>query len=402
MLPESGLLTDDTYTNLYFGFSFHLPMSIHGHRLMLPLSSPGEHALLAMGFQDDRRYGTLEVTAGGNSAEYDQRITPDQAQQREDQIARSKPGAPKSLDYAPAPIKFKRKDKRGGEVHATQYSARIRDYDVRFTVQTNDKAFLDKARQAIEEVKIFCTDDTGRFFTPDGKPYIPRGTATDGPTIPTAVVDEAIGNHPAERTIPPGEVVDGRFRMPQLDFSYALPGGWLPDPRPPAPDDEGAGDTLAERLLDLWNSCARDVLDANSATNSAARLQLRVLDQACLGLPAPASISDSFGSESLGRYLQMLGRFGNIKSNRLVESGGRLFSVYEGTVPAGPPTRNLEQRDAEVIAVTRYGKLLFAWSWSAPTMSELQQSPSSPAQFGTSAPIAVGPAMLTWRTTSRP
>ena len=96
MLPESGLLTDDTYTNLYFGFSFHLPLSIHGHRLMLPLSAPGEHALFAMGFQDNRRYGTLEVTAGGNSAEYDQKITPGQAQQREGDIARSKAGAPKS------------------------------------------------------------------------------------------------------------------------------------------------------------------------------------------------------------------------------------------------------------------------------------------------------------------
>jgi len=402
LLPESGLLTDDTYTNLYFGFSFHLPMSIHGHRLMLPLSSPGEHALLAMGFQDDRRYGTLEVTAGGNSAEYDQRITPDQAQQREDQIARSKPGARNRLDYAPAPLKVKRTDKHSGERRATQYLARIKDYDVRFTIQTNDKAFLDKARQGIEDVKIFCTDDTGRFFTPDGKPYIPHGVATSGPTIPTAIVDEAIGNHPAEQTIPPGRFADGKFRMPQSDFSYALPAGWVPDTRPPAPDDEGAGDTLAERLLDLWHSCARNVLDANPATNGAARLQLRVLDQACFGLPAPASITDSVGSESLGRYLQMLGRFGEITSNRLVEFGGRLFSVYEGTVPAPPPTSNLEQRDAEVIAITRYGKLLFAWCWTAPTMSELMQVPGAQVQFGSSPPITIGPAMLTWRTTSRP
>ena len=60
-----------------------------------------------------------------------------------------------------------------------------------------------------------------------------------------------------------------------------------------------------------------------------------MLDQACFGLPAPASVTDSFGSESLGRYLQMLGRFGKIKSDRLVESGGRLFSVYEATVAGG-------------------------------------------------------------------
>lgn len=402
LLPESGLLTDDAYTNLYFGFSFHLPMSIHGHRLMLPLSAPGEHALFAMGFQNNEHYGTLKVTADGNSAEYDQRITPNQAERREEEIARSKPGAAKSLEFTPTPIKLKRSDKRAGEVHATQFSARIKDYNVRFTIQTNDKAFLDKARESVEDVRIFCTDDDGRFATPDGRPYVPRGAATNGPTIPTAIVDEAIGNHPAERTIPAGAVAGGRFRMPELDFSYTLPAGWSSDPRPPAPDDEGAGDTLAERLLELWKSCARNVLDANSSGNGRARLQLRVLDQACFGLPAPASVTDSFGSESLGRYLQMLGRFGKIKSDRLVEAEGRLFSVYEGTVAAGAPAGNLEQRDAEIIAVTRYGKLLFAWCWSAPTMSELIQVPNSPAQFGTGPPVAIAPARLTGQTTSRP
>ena len=67
LLPESGLLTDDTYTNLYFGFSFHLPIPLHGHRLMLPIRLPGEHALLAIGFQDGQHYGTLVVIAGGTA-----------------------------------------------------------------------------------------------------------------------------------------------------------------------------------------------------------------------------------------------------------------------------------------------------------------------------------------------
>ncbi len=401
LLPESGRLTDDTYTSLFFGFSFHLPMSIHGHRLMLPLRAPGEHALFAMGFQDNRRYGTLEVTAGGNSAEYDQRITPGQAQQHRDQIASSKPGAAKRLDYMPVPFKLKRKDKRAGEVQGTRFTAQIRGYIVSFTIQTNDKAFLEKARQSIEDIRIFCTDDNGRFFTPDGKPYVARGAATNGPTIPTAIVDEAIGNHPAERTIPPGTVVGGKFRIPQLDFSYTLAAGWTPDQRPPAPEDEGAGDTLAERLIDLWKSCARNVLTVVPA-KGAARLQLRVLDQACFGLPAPASVTDTLAAESLGRYLEMLGRFGQIKSDRVVELGGRLFSVYEGTIPAGNSADKLEQRNAEVIAITRYGKLLFAWCWSAPTLSELMQIPSSPAQFGNIQPITIGPGGLTSRSSSRP
>jgi hypothetical protein len=98
----------------------------------------------------------------------------------------------------------------------------------------------------------------------------------------------------------------------------------------------------------------------------------------------------------------MLGRFGKIKTDRLVESGGRVFAVYEATVLAERSPGNLEQRDAEAIAITRYGKLLFAWCWSAPTMSELMQIPNSHAQFGSGPPIVIGPAMLTLRSSSRP
>jgi hypothetical protein len=119
---------------------------------------------------------------------------------------------------------------------------------------------------------------------------------------------------------------------------------------------------------------------------------LRVLDQTCFGLPAPAALTDSLGSESLGQYLQMLGHFGQIKSNRLMQPGGRLFAMYDGTVAEGPPVSHLSQRDAEVIQITRYGKLLFAWCWSAPTTSDLGKIPVSQATFGSGAPIALRPA----------
>lgn len=134
----------------------------------------------------------------------------------------------------------------------------------------------------------------------------------------------------------------------------------------------------------------------------AARMQLWVLDQVCFGLPAPASITDTLAAESLGRYLEMLGRFGQIKSDRVLEIDDRLFSVYEGTIAAGNSTDKLEQRNAEVIAVTRYGKLLFVWCWSAPTLSELVHVPSSPAQFRSGPPITIGPGGFTSRSSSRP
>src|SRR6516164_8936892 len=62
-IPESGHLTNNSYANTYFGFVMELPLAVEGHRIMLPLMPPGQHALLALGFQDKRHSGTLLITA---------------------------------------------------------------------------------------------------------------------------------------------------------------------------------------------------------------------------------------------------------------------------------------------------------------------------------------------------
>jgi len=401
LLPESGLLTDDTYTNLFFGISLRLPLPVHGHRLMLPIRVPGEHALLALGLQDGQRYGTFEITAVGNDDADDNNITPEQARRREDELARGKPGASSRLEYTPPPLKLKRVDKHAGQVHGTQFTAHLRNFTLQFTIQTNDKPFLEKARQAVEDLRVFCSDDEGRLFTTDGKPYVLHGVVSNGPTIPTAIVDEALRKHPAQETIPTGTVSGDAIHIPELEFSYTLPAGWITLTKSLAPEDVGVGDTLSERLDSFWQSCARTVLFATSGPDHVAKLELRVLDQTCFGLPAPAALSDWLGSESLGQYLQMLGRFGKIKSNRLMQSGGRLFAEYEGTVAAGPPVSHLSQRDAEVIQITRYGKLLFAWCWSAPTMGDLDKIPVSRVTFASGATIPLRPADTTSQNSSQ-
>ena len=62
-LPESGYLSKTSYASTYFGFVIDLPIALDGHRVMLPLMPPGQHALLAIGFQEGRRSGTLLITA---------------------------------------------------------------------------------------------------------------------------------------------------------------------------------------------------------------------------------------------------------------------------------------------------------------------------------------------------
>jgi hypothetical protein len=401
LLPESGVLSEATYTSLYFGFSINLPIPLEGHRIMLPIRLPGEHALLGIGFQKGKDYGTLVITAGGRRQEEDRNMTPEQAQAIIDEMNSNKPGGSAyRLDYTPPPVHLKRVDKHAGDVRGTQFSARLRNYSVRFTIQTTDRAFLEKARKSIEDIRVFCTDTDGEFFTPEGKPFKPAGSFTDGPTIPTAIVDESIRTRPAEQTIPAaGYFARGEYRIPQLDVDFSVPPGWMATGIPPDPPDPSLDGTLAQRMEFLWTSCARTLFRATApghaadGPGAASSLELRVLDQSCLALPAPASGTDWFASESLGEYLQMLGHFGKVKSDHLVESGGHLFSVYRGTVIGGPPVHNLEQRATQAIVATRHRKLIFAWIWSAPTESELKSIPASSLTLGDSTPIAIGPEM---------
>lgn len=397
LLPESGLLSDKTYASLYFGFMLELPIPLEGHRIMLPIRLAGEHALLGIGFQNGKRYGTLEVTAGGRRDDGSHNMTPEEAQEKLDDIARSKPGPQPAdrLDYQPEPVKLKRVDKHSGEVHGTRFSARIKDYMVRFTIQSNDRAFLEKARRSVENLKVFCTDTAENFYTVDGKAFTPKGSFTNGPTIPTATVDEAIRTRPAQETIPSGSyLANGAYRIPQLELSFTLPKGWNTAAAPSDNIDDPADPALAQRLNYLWQACARTLFRATSPNGYL--LEFRALDQSCLGLPSPASSTDSLGSEELGEYLQMLGRFGKIKSNKTVESNGHLFSVYKGTLVEGPPAKELEHRAAQAIVATRYRKLILVWSWSAPTQSELQNIPLSNLTLGSGHPVEIGPSLANW------
>src|SRR5271165_1146932 len=62
-LPESGYLSNTTYTNDYFGFSLDLPIPAQGHLVKLPLMPERQHALLAIAYQNGDRSGSLTIDA---------------------------------------------------------------------------------------------------------------------------------------------------------------------------------------------------------------------------------------------------------------------------------------------------------------------------------------------------
>ncbi len=392
-LPESGYLSSTSYASTYFGFVIDLPIALEGHRLMLPLMPPGQHALLAIGFQDGRRSGTLLITASEPPNPLHE-MTDDE--RRAEFLAWAKGQPSKQInppDWMTRTGRFYHISKRSGDVTTVQYWTFIKNYLIRVKVSSNDDAFLRNTKQAVADLKFYCAQEDGTIINDQGNIVPTPGEGYQGPTIPTAVVDAALADKPALEFIPRGEAANGTYRNEEIGLVYTYPTTWefsRDDPAPPAQDD------IAQRTRDVLNACSLLLLrlappgQAPAATD-ADSITLRAVDQTCLGLPAPGSVSDQLGAESLGAYLQMLGAFGEVRSTHLEMRGGQLFAEYTGVLGEHDGKGSLGRRRVEFMALTRHRKLLLVWTWTASSAAQLATLPTTSVTLEDAPAIALSP-----------
>lgn len=395
-LPESGYLTETSYASTYFGFVIDLPIALDGHRLMLPLMPPGQHALLAIGFQEGRRMGTLLITASEppnplHEMSEDERKAEFQAWSKGEPQRQITPP-----DWLTRTGKFYHISKHTGDVTTVQYWTFLKNFLIRVKVSSNDATFLRKTKESIGSLKFYCAQGDGTLINEQGKLVPTPGEGYQGPTIPTALVDSALSEKPALEFIERGETEPGRYRNEEIGLVYAYPTTWgVAGKEGVAP----AKDDVAQRTRDVLDACSLvllRLLPAKTAepTQNEQQITLRAVDQTCLGLPAPMSATDHLGAESLGAYLQMLGAFGEVRSNSLTMRGDQLFAEYTGVVGEHGEGEALGQRRAEAMAVTRHRKLLLVWMWTAQTPAELAAMPATKVSFEDSAPIELSPAEI--------
>ena len=388
-LPESGYLSNTSYTSTYFGFVFALPIPLEGHRMMLPLMAPGHHALLAIAFQEGRRSGTLVMTA---SEPPNPMHEMSESERQAELLAWSK-GQPTHQITPPEWMtrtnRFYHISKRTGDVTTVQYWTFVKNYLIRLKVASNDGAFLKKSKQAVDGVRFYCPQEDGTLIDEKGEIVPTIGEGYQGPTIPTSLVDSALDEQPALEWIETGEVSAGEYSNPELAIKYIYPTEWEALRNEP---DLPAKDAVEQRTRDVLNACSLMLVRlapraGDTAKTNQKMITLRAIDQTCLSLPAPASATDRLGAEELGAYLQMLGAFGELRSTDLTMRANHLFAEYRGVVGDRADGRLLAARRSEVVAVTRHHKLLLIWSWIAPTQAELGSMPKTSISFEEAAPI---------------
>jgi len=388
LLPENGHLSNTTYTSDYFGFAFDLPIAAQGHLIMLPLMPERQHALLALGFENGSHSGTITITAMEPRPGLEAPTPQQQQQEFNNWAAAGSPQPGRALRY-PIPDymlrttgRFYSSVRHKGENYAALYSARIKNYNLKILVASNDQDFLQKSKHAIAAAHFYCTQDDGTLATVDGKPVKPEGDPYMGPTVPTSLAAEAIRAKPALENIPLGGVSGGLYRNPDLGLQYELPKGW--DVSPAEANDDPPRDATALREHEFLHACSNTLLRiAQHASGDAApqatrpTIILRALDPSCLAMRIPSSISDKNAVDNISASLEVLSEFGKIGSDELVSISDHLFMVFHGTVASPAPNEELAQRLSQVIYATLHHKVLFVWSLMAPTAADLNAMPTT-------------------------
>jgi hypothetical protein len=387
LLPENGHLSNATYTSDYFGFAFDLPVPAQGHLIMLPLMPERQHALLALQFENGTHAGTITVTAIEPRPGLEV-ATPEQQQQAFDDWAASgsQPGG-RALRY-PVPDymvrttgRFNSSVRHKGKNYAVLYSTRIKNYNLRVLVASNDQDFLQKSKRAISEAHFYCTQDDGRLTTTDGKPVRPDGDPYMGPTVPTSLAHAAVEAKPALEGIPVGGTSGAVYRNPDLGLQYQFPKGWevFAEARDGPPRD-----AVALREHEFLHACSKTLLRiAQSARSDAAQpaarptITLRALDPSCLVMRIPSSLTDKDGVDNILASLEVLSEFGEIGSDELVSISDHLFMVFHGTIASRASNNELVERWSQVMYATLHHRVLLVWSLMAPNSADLNAMPTT-------------------------
>jgi hypothetical protein len=397
LLPENGHLSNTTYTSDYFGFAFDLPIAAQGHLIMLPLMPERQHALLALMFENARHSGTITITAMEPRAGLEGPTEEQQQQQFNSWAAAGSPQQGPTLrypipDYLLRTGHFYSSVHHKGENYAALYWTRIKNYNLKILVASNDQDFLRKSKHALASAHFYCTQDDGTLTTVDGKLVKPEGDLYMGPTVPTSLADAAVKDKPALENIPPGGVSEGVYRNPDLGLQYEIPKGW--DVSPAGVNDDPPRDATALREHEFLHACSKTLLQITQRGNSEAAHQaakpviiLRALDPSCLAMRVPSSISDKNAADNVSASFEVLSEFGEIASDELVSISDHLFMVFRGTVASRGSNDELAQRMSQMIYATLHHKVLFVWSLMAPTAADLNAMPTTGITLDGTQPI---------------
>ena len=353
LLPESGYLSDTSYTNDFFGFTLDLPIAAQGHLVKLPLMPERQHALLAIAYQNGDHSGSLTIDAiepregwkdsrpsnsSSNSALGHQAPTAGAQTESQNQLQVSPQGtlmAPQpQIPNAAVSVAGRTLSlvgaAQGREIHRAVLDAN-QELPSRRSRRHQRQRFSAEGQAGDGGVRFYCTADDGTLATKEGKLVTPEGERYEGPTVPTWRADAAIQSLPASPFLP-AKSAKACIATPRWACSMSCQRAGTFCPRTTAAIRLPELDSLRE--FEFLHACSRTLLriqqpgSGDAAGNGRPPLiVLRALDPTCLSLRTPAAPSDTKIAEEVGVSLEAMTEFGQVASH---ESGLHLGPTLHG------------------------------------------------------------------------
>lgn len=351
LLPESAILSETRYSNVFLGFSLPLPESRAVRKVRQPLPDHG-HALLALDFTNQGMTTALRMFAFRKGDQYS---TADQAAKRwhdEEQAAGASLEGPKRKKGRNLPLVVAESRQILSGAHTKLWVFEVRDYVVLAVAQSVDTAFLSKLDQTFESISL---SDVEPEMAQNGDPY-------QGPSLPRATVDDWLA-HPPSTQIDKGNLADHVYSNAQLGLSFRIPAGWKVGRAIHEETSEGRSPLLfvvsaQNGLVHRVSAACSKALFAAEDSGGAKTVSMQVIAADCLpDVEFPASVSSDGAADFATSVAIVVSNFARVSKAGMFTIGNQpVLSLRTNGVPLPAGSDRLVPRNAEQVFVLKRGK----------------------------------------------
>ena len=386
--PEQAYLSPTRYTNIFFGFSFDLPVGAHLEPIPEPVATDGRIQLLELGGPPpaDAAASIVALPPRRSEALDAKTMLRKSLDQELFRGVEELRGLSKTM-LAGHQFYFY-ETRRGIEQHMLA-AANLDGYVVLVQLGAHNENMVKDLESSFQHLVFFAPAQVRQYIAADAQAY-------EGPAISSHRLAQLEAD-PPEGHIDPGRLEGRVYRNPALGFSYQVPSGWIVESQGavlPAIERARAQDSWAA-LLDggtpnagaaerqLMKACSRTLFsvwakrpgaDGEIQYDDFGEVTLSAISAECFpGVKFPSNSTDQ---QALRDFLLQIGLthpiLRDMRDAKAFTSQGMVFLLLHGTVGFKVPSDELSRRLSVAMAITERRGYLLTWFFAAPHDSELQ------------------------------
>jgi hypothetical protein len=385
VVPESGFISSDHYTNAFFGFSLPLPRDSAFRAFQLPTMG-GSHNLFGLQAQKNGGLTAFSIEASP--------IDSTSSEQARKAASESKAQKVKKIGIGGKEfLKGESQSKSSaGKMWSINYATTMNGYLLKFIIISFDAQLSEVLQHCIEASKFFDPADAQEIAGPNSRTYNPVTSGNPNSLVPPS--SSRIGQLSA------GRVSGNVYNNDALGFAYEFPAGWVVNDKAIQDKTMEAGhqyvwgdSASAAREHAAFQQCARTLLMATKYPVGTKTKEYNpfivviALDSACSpGAHFPSSKDDQGAIQETARQVMHAFKgtpfvYEENSTVRVFVVQGHVMLEFLGTFRTNSPGTDTPTDIYTSIDVTQLNGYWVTWAFASGSPSGLQEMKSTKIAF---------------------